>query len=905
MKTKVLFLNTILFFGLVYSVQLFAQISPAFTDETRAVIKNDFLVNDESHGDMLHQEPSRIAMNSTGDFVVVWRDKRNGDYDCFFQRYNSSGVKQGTNTRVNDDGGETEQDHPAVGIDESGNFVVAWGDRRTGYYDLFMQRFSADGTPQGSNVMVNDDPGDYNYYNNLPGVGMGANGDFVVAWNDTRDEGDYDVWAQKFSANGTPEGANFKVNKEGETNWGIVPPDAGMDQDGNFVICWADNRLDGMANIIAQRYNSNSEPQGPNFFVNDTVEIWSTSKRRPRMAMNKGGAFVIGWEDFRSFEFPDIYAQRFNATGQAVGVNFAVTEDITDRYPGDLNVAINETGNIVFTWSDTYDDFFGDAFAQRFDAEGNAVGSNFKIDDANGLGIQIYPAVGINANNDMVFLYCEDHGDQSIMGIRYNWEVSVLGASFVINDDVAANFQDFPAIDMNASGNFVITWMDDRDDFGNDIFFQRYDESGQLQGSNVKVNDDGLPYTRNWWPDVGIADNGSFAICWFDGRNNDYPDIYAQRYAANGSQLGTNFIVNDDAGDAYQSFPVMAMDASGNFVIAWEDDRDDADIFAQMYTSDGSALGENFMVNETNNKNQYMPNIAMNSSGTFVITWADERVYPRRIFAQIFNPDGTRKGDNINCSELAEWKYQDQSAVDIDDAGNFVVAWDDERNSTVEYGDEDIYARMFDADGNPLGPEFRVNDNENISDQVTPSVTMAPDGSKVLIGWTDFRKENGNPDFMAQLYIGGEPDGNNGMINNPDWLPSMHQKTSLHSLASSNNTVAYAWMDNRRHRNWDIYGKLTDWGLVGMHEEKKEFEFVLHPNPCSNMVQIRYQISDTRYMISDLYSISGLKIRGLMNGVMRPGEYEIVIDVNDLSPGVYFIQFVSRDQMMTKKLIIH
>jgi len=905
MKTQIITRNAILILGLLLSAQTFAQLSPGSILETGDVIKNDFLVNDDTYGDMLHHEPVQMAMNDNGAYVVVWRDERNGDFDVFFQRYDALGVKQGNNTRVNDDAGEFRQDDPAVGIDENGNFVVAWGDKRNGYFDLYMQHFLADGTPQGPNVMVNDDQDDNDHFNSTPGIGMGVNGDFVVAWNDTRDDGDYDIWAQKYSANGTSEGVNFKVNSDGETNWGLVPPDAGMDQNGNFVICWDDNRYDGVSNIMAQRYNLNGTPQGPNFFINDTLEVWSSPKRRPRMAMKKNGEFVVGWEDYRSFEFPDIYAQQFDASGAPAGLNFLVTEDVVNRNPSDLNVAINETGNMVFTWSDTYDDFFGDAFAQKYDASGNADGANFKIDDAEGLGIQIYPCVGIDGDNDIVFAYCEDRGDQSITGIRYNWDGSVSGSSFTINDDLAANLQDFPVIDMNATGEFVLTWMDSRDDFGNDIFFQRYDASGNLLGSNVKVNDDGLPYARNWWPDVGIADNGSFTICWFDARNNDYPDIYAQRYTEDGTPLGINFMVNDDGSGAYQSSPIIASDAVGNFVIVWEDDRDDDDIYAQRYAADGTALGENFMVNDHNNHNQNMPNIAMNSSGTFVVIWADERVYPRRIFAQIFNPDGTRKGGNINCSELSEWRYQDQSAVDIDDDGNFVVAWEDERHSTTEYGDEDIYARMFDADGNPKGPEFRVNDNDNISDQVLPSVTMAPEGGRCLIGWTDFRKENGDPDFMAQLYVADEPDGINVMINTPDWFPSMHQKTSLHSLASSNNTVGYVWLDNRRHRNWDVYGKLTDWGLVGLHEENGAIDYVLHPNPCSDMVQIRYQIPDTRYQLSNIYSISGKKIRELMNGVKMPGEYEMTVDVSDIAAGVYFIQFVSGGQVVTKKLIIN
>jgi hypothetical protein len=73
-------------------------------------------------------------------------------------------------------------------------------------------------------------------------------------------------------------------------------------------------------------------------------------------------------------------------------------------------------------------------------------------------------------------------------------------------------------------------------------------------------------------PAIARNGNGDFVITWQDQRNVDR-DIYAQRYTSNGSALGSNFRVNDDSELGTQSRPAIAVDGVGNFVIAWEDDR--------------------------------------------------------------------------------------------------------------------------------------------------------------------------------------------------------------------------------------------------------------------------------------------------------------------------------------------
>ncbi len=97
-------------------------------------------------------------------------------------------------------------------------------------------------------------------------------------------------------------------------------------------------------------------------------------------------------------------------------------------------------------------------------------------------------------------------------------------------------------------------------------------------------------------------------------------------------------------------------------------------------------------------------------------------------------------------------------------------------------------------------------------------------------------------------------------------------------------------------------------------------DLLLYPNPCSSVARLRYLIHDpstefilskaevlgtgSRYLICDLYSISGRKIRIIMEEEKLPGEHEIEVDVSDLPAGVYFVRLQAGGQIVTKKLIV-
>jgi len=192
-------------------------------------------------------------------------------------------------------------------------------------------------------------------------------------------------------------------------------------------------------------------------------------------------------------------------------------------------------------------------------------------------------------------------------------------------------------------------------------------------------------------PKIAVNGKGHFVVVWYDYRNGD-SDIYAQRYASDGAPLGPNFRVNDDNGSASQWYPTISMDANGNFVIVWLDWRNRRNIYAQRYTSDGTPLGANFKVNDENGNAWIVPPaVSMDANGNFVIVWLERRNNKYVIYAQRYAVDGSPIGPNFKVNEdSSRVFYFSPPSISLDNDGNFVVVWEVYRN-----GDWDIYAQRY------------------------------------------------------------------------------------------------------------------------------------------------------------------------------------------------------------------
>ncbi len=132
-----------------------------------------FLVNTTTSGD---QEIPKVAMAADGDFLVIWLS---GGSSLRGQRFNSSGVKQGSEFIIATITGYSTSAHYDVAMDDGGDFVVTWSSDNDEDLDIYARLYSASATPQGSAFRVNNTTNDLQI---RPKVAMTGTGGFVIYW---------------------------------------------------------------------------------------------------------------------------------------------------------------------------------------------------------------------------------------------------------------------------------------------------------------------------------------------------------------------------------------------------------------------------------------------------------------------------------------------------------------------------------------------------------------------------------------------------------------------------------------------------------------------------------------------------------------------------------------------------
>ena len=538
-------------------------------------VAGDFLVNDDSLGGCGQAFPV-VAGDGMGGFVAAWLDTRNGgngnwggDYyyrglDVYVQRYGAAGDPVGPNRKVNDDDATLARDskHPiSIAMNRSGRFVVVWEDFRGTpdlRQDIYFQVFDDRGNTIGPNQKANENGAGFKEFS--PAVSMDENGGFIIVWGqislEYRDPG---ILFRRFDADGNPLGGNQNADGGG----GSPPtqadsPSIAMDGDGRFAIAWAGG-FEGLwaSRVCFQRFDASADPVGPLQAVShDTLALMYAGQGSPSIAMNGRGETFIAWEDSRNHlgedvDYFDIYCQRYDSAGLAVGENRKCDGDTGWTGQGHPAAAIVEDGGAVVAWHDSrIGTWQADVRFQRYDGEGRAVGPNR------------------NAGEE------DDNSSQTS-----------------------------PGICPDGDGGFIIVWEDDRAGEGDrDIRFRRFDATGNGPHVSLKANDD-TGSTDQTRPAVAVAGNGSYIVAWTDERNACREpfityDIFFQLYDASGTPVGPNRQVNDEASRIRDpDTPAVAADAEGNFVIAWMDTRIHSwDIYLQRYDTSGSAVGRNEMV---------------------------------------------------------------------------------------------------------------------------------------------------------------------------------------------------------------------------------------------------------------------------------------------------------------------
>ena len=136
-----------------------------------------------------------------------------------------------------------------------------------------------------------------------------------------------------------------------------------------------------------------------------------------------------------------------------------------------------------------------------------------------------------------------------------------------------------PDVAVNEDNQFLVVWADDR--YGYAIYGQLIDESGNLIGDNIFVNDKDINIVSNSVRPYA-ANGKDFIVVWSDQRNGYVYDIYGQKFEKDGNKIGNNFIVNSDSQMVSKYIPNVALSKNGSFIVTWYD-YNKGGLFSRIY----------------------------------------------------------------------------------------------------------------------------------------------------------------------------------------------------------------------------------------------------------------------------------------------------------------------------------
>jgi hypothetical protein len=743
---------------------------------------NEMTVN--STGDGQQRNPV-VAMDGAGNFTVAWEDDQdgNGYYQVMARGFMANGNALFADLTVNTEG-DGQQRNPTIAMDPMGNFVVAWEDDQdeNGFYQILMRGFNADGTQRFSDRTVNS-LGDGQQ--RKPAIAMDGLGRFVVTWEDDQDgNGFYQIMARGFSANGGSRFNDITVNSvdDGQQR----RPAIAMDAVGRFVVAWEDDQDgNGFFQILARGF----EPAGTASFADITVNTVSDGQQlKPAIGLDAGANFVVAWEDDQDENgFWQVLARGFNSNGTQRFATLTVNGISTDNQQ-DPAVAGVAGGGVVIAWEDDRDaNNFWEVFVRGLNGNGGASVAEL-LGHGKGTSKDFYAVKDehFDPRRRPAFHYClfvhnristGSSGIAKIDGVDLivslgsfsNQVGSVTQQSNTLMHELGHNLNlrhggsegknrkpnynsvmnyryQFPGVDTDcdATGNGVLDYSEG---LLPPLQETALNEVAGMCNGFVRINAVSAGQQRT----AAVASDaaGNFVVAWEDDRDgNGVLEIWMRGFMANGSERFSERKANSES-DGQQRRPAIAMRPDGTFVVAWEDDQDENGLYQILmrgFTANGAQRFADRTVNTVAAGQQLKPAIAMDNLGRFVVTWEDDQdengYY--QIMARGFFAAGTQRFADITVNSEDDGQ-QRKPAIAMDTAGRFVVAWEDDQDDNGFY---QIMTRGFTATGTQRFADITVN---TVSDgqQLRPAIGMDANGNFV-VAWEDDLNENGFYEIHAR-----------------------------------------------------------------------------------------------------------------------------------------------------------
>jgi hypothetical protein len=302
-----------------------------------------------------------------------------------------------------------------------------------------------------------------------------------------------------------------------------------------------------------------------------------------------------------------------------------------------------------------------------------------------------------------------------------------------------------PDVGLDDQGNAVVVWQDDPD--GNGFYNIPYrvvntagtvtasgsansSATGQQLNPRVTVDPDGAPTS-------GAV---SFTAVWEDIQGTAPATVKAAGFTGPTTRA---WEVTASTTTGQHHNPDVAVSASGDAVVVWDDDGDANSSYEigliRLGRTNGAATLSRRVANSNTTGQQTRPSVAANFNGDFAVAWESDHTGTAGAWTRSFTATGAARFADVQVGTGAK-----APSIGIDDQSQTVVGW------TVQAADLDVWVRGFGTNGTDTGRLSAQQLNSvpgGRQEQMTVAVSPY---AQVAVAYTD--DNDGNT--YDQIYLG-------------------------------------------------------------------------------------------------------------------------------------------------------
>jgi hypothetical protein len=346
---------------------------------------------------------------------------------------------------------------------------------------------------------------------------------------------------------------------------------------------------------------------------------------------------------------------------------------------------------------------------------------------------------------------------------------------------------------------------------------------GQVRpvGNEFSVNSNTAYKQHN--PVAAFNAAGSALVVWENDRNGLRGRLYGRDGSPASAEL--SLVANQvltrvpaRGQEVLRKEPAVAFLASGEFLLAWTEERDnvsidlfqetrdvlDRDVYVQKFSAAGAPVGRPVRVNATTAGFQSNARLLVRNGADVLVLWqSDDRTASKLgdgIFGRLVRSSTVQTTSNeLKLSSISGVAANASVAAAAN--GSFAVAWE-----AADADSQGVYVRLFDRSASPRGAEFRVNTTVS-GLQRRAAITADPNTGGYLVVW------QGQAGTIYDAHVYGQFLGAGGNFVGPQFRISQGvAKAQISpSVVGVNGHFLVSWLD---------YGEVFPVGLFSVEIDR-------------------------------------------------------------------------------------